>query len=299
MNHSQTPSKFVAHISLLTAGISVLLSAFGPHYLTLAFASTEPDKMMFNASVPELPESLQVLRVILSKVDKIDPAFIRKYLAQATHPVQDVHRELDELSSYYLATQKLDDPAVFAHQEQPSRFSGASARNVRVLKDPVVQSYLENLFQTIVDVSKDWNVTQLNRSDLFHAHMIYNQNRKDLLLVFHAKEYLNGEPSIEPGLPRRKLLEFFHEMPAEDLTVTSSIPGVTRRNFVWSLSENKIYGVDTTQSSNISFAAGEESSTTLEANKLSDLGSDGEIANLNYFPKEGVPLFLDFHRGVQ
>jgi len=100
------------------------------------------------------------------------------------------------------------------------------------------------------------------------------------------------------GFPRRKLLDYFEKSLEGSLNTLGLTPDVTRRNFIWSLKNNKICGFDTTQGNFRYLAEDPSFPLTLAQSKLSDLGAKGEIANINYFPREGVPLFLDFHRGT-
>jgi hypothetical protein len=273
-------------------------SAWVNHIFKLS-SDLRGDGICFGKPATELPDSMIHLQARLTSLDHVDPDFVRHFFSDLTllTTSADVEREIDEKSIYFQKIKKLRNPTLFSGQERPSRFSGASIKNISLMKDKATERFFENLFKSVVLYSEAWNPTRLSRADLFHAHMIYSHEQKDILIVFHSKEYLDGEPSMGEGFPRRRLLEFIGESLSTEISLTRPTARATRRNYIWSLTKNKICGIDTTRETFATLAEEPVYRCTLDQRKLTELEKNGEIANINYFPAEQVPLFFDFHRG--
>jgi hypothetical protein len=245
-----------------------------------------------------LPASLDILKRILSGQDSVDASYIRSYLAALSKRNTDARSEIDEKSKFYQETQKMGSAGTcFRGQEKVSRFCGAELNNMKLIEDKKLKEFLESLFEAIEAESVQWNPTVLSRADLFHAHVVYNRDNKDLVIVFHSKEYPNGEPSMEDGFPRRRFLDYFGESLGSGYHLANPTDRVTRRNFAWSLNENRLCGIDVTQAAFRGLSTDLNQSYALDPSKVTGVGESGEIANIDYFSKEGVPIYFDFHRG--
>lgn len=243
----------------------------------------------------QVPFEIKSLQKDLDAV-KRGPNAMRQKLASITHRVRNPREDIDLQSLYYIMVQKLADPTPFQGQESLIKYSGADEKNLRFLKTDETRIFFEKLFKFIPDAFFDWNPVRFSRADLFHAHLIYNATERDLFLVFHAREYPDDLLAFSPS--RFKLLDYFNEQLPAHLSTKNPTREFTRRNFVWSLQRNRMCAVDTTEETYKSLRDPDSDPSTLNQLALSDFGEKGEMAIVNYFPKERAPLFFDFLRGT-
>lgn len=213
---------------------------------------------------------------------------LTKFIQKNFRKPHDILGELDEHSIYYQNIQKLPNKEIFHNQERLSLYSGASEKNIRLFTNQKLELFSKALFYHAIKLSKSWNRTKMSRTDLFHTHAIWNKKQKDILFVFHAKEYPNVILEQSP-YAFRLIQEVGEHLPAH---LNPYLPNkeYTRRNFVWSLKHQKICGIDTTLDEFKSLQSIFLNST-LDESKLRSENKDLFI--INYFPKEKAPIFVD------
>jgi|GEM_PF-1044795 hypothetical protein len=243
------------------------------------------------------PDELTSVLEQISQVEPPPPEEVRNLIIQQTKPLIHGTQDIDLPSPIYLMTQELG--VSFSNLEKPSWFSGGNDKNYRVPKNKGVGTYFEELFIKITESAIPWNPTVLSRSDLFHGHLIYHRKLKDLLIVFHAKEYPRENPSLGSGFSMRRLFDLFNLHLSAQVKTQPPTDSYLRRNFLISLRQRKLCGVNTRNRAFAPLAQNQGDGSTLDSVKASDLGKLGEIMNINFFASEGSPLFFDILKPVE
>jgi len=175
---------------------------------------------------------------------------------------------------------------------------GSGSPKARFFKNQEVTDFFSNLFYKIIDISKHNQLSiSLNTTDLFHGHLVYlNHKRGDLIIVFHAQEYPHELPftrskSIEAVVTYKSILKgkkFGYK------TVSFK-----RRNFIWSLKENKLFNLNTDDKGpffSLIFPKGwienkELKRLALLGNSVQDNLLGNGLGSLNFFPDQKIPLY--------
>jgi len=164
----------------------------------------------------------------------------------------------------------------------------SGAKSPRVFKNEKLTIFFKDLF---LKIEKSFADIGLNRINLFHAHIVYD-NRvwgSDLIIVFHAFEYpLDLEP-------KKNLVAM-----GEDISLSSFFtrsPGFKSRNLIWSLRANKIWRIDTSKSSIFNHLVRSPAfdlypEEVLRANTAQEIYFGKVVADINYFPKEYKKPFI-------
>ena len=256
--------------------------------------SSEPKSSGFCKELPsilKIPEELQLILKLIAQPGSPETSLIRSQILALTTPLLEGPLSLDLSSQIFQEAKKKN--LTFSKLEKPSWFAGGDAQNYRIPKTQDLEAFFSNLFLLIPKYSEPWNPTQLSRADLFHAHLIAHQRLKDLILIFHAKEYPRDHPSLCPSCLMRGLFDTFAlHLPT---SIQSHPPSelYVRRNYLISLRQKKLCGLNTTQDPFLKLAQDDGDGSTLDPVKSSDLKESGQIMNLHFFPGEGVPLFID------
>lgn len=242
--------------------------------------------------IPIPAGEFQIIGQALETSVEIDPQWIRQQFKLKSRSSPSEIKGLDLLSR---SNQKAIEHRIsFSSLEKPTVFAGGEVKNYAIPSEVASSQFLSSLFKRVIASTESWNQTQLNRWDLFHAHMVYHSSLRDLFIVFHAKEYPYGNPSMCQSCSIFRLFQFLDELPPSFVQSIPPHPSYSRRNYIWSFRRNILCGVDTTQMPFSVLALDWGDSSTLDENKVSDLGSQGKIMNINNFEAEGVPLFYDF-----
>ena len=262
----------------------------------------QPNRIENAGFCKTMPAELRPPAELITVLEQINlaeppaPDQVRSLIIKNTETPAHGTQEIDLHSPIYLMAQ--ESGLRFSNLERPSWFSGGNDKNYRLPKSDSFGNYFKTLFSKITEAAIPWNPTVLSRSDLFHGHMIYHRGLKDLLIVFHAKEYPRENPSLCAGCSMRKLFDFFGlHLPAQIKTQPAS-DSYLRRNFVISLGQGKLCGANTRVRAFAALAQGQGDGSTLDAAKASDLGKAGEIMNINFFASEDVPIFFDILRAT-
>ena len=175
---------------------------------------------------------------------------------------------------------------------------GSGSPNARVFKNQEITVFFSNLFYKIIEMGKKNQLSiSINTTDLFHGHLVYlNQKRGDLIIVFHAQEYPHELPftrqkSIEALVTNKLILKgkkFGHK------TIS-----FRRRNFIWSLKENKLFNLNTDYNGPffpLIFPTGwiddkELKSLAVLGNSVQDNLLGNGLGSLNFFPDQNAPLY--------
>lgn len=243
------------------------------------------------------PDEITSVLEQISQADPPSPEKVRNLIIQQTEPLAQGTQDIDLPSPIYLMTQELG--VSFSNLEKPSWFSGGNEKNYRLPKTASFGNYFKDLFIKVTETAIPWNPTVLSRSDLFHGHLIYHSTLKDLIIVFHAKEYPRENPSLCSGCSMRKLFDLFSLHLSPQIKTQPATDSYLRRNFIISLRQRKLCGANTRIRGFAPLAQSQGDGSTLDSVKASDLGKLGEIMNINFFASEGAPLFFDILKSAE
>lgn len=282
--------------------ISPLLTPTSPENLRnpLVNALRQSTEMTASGFCKELPSSIKPPEEIQSILqlpllpDPFKPDLMRSRITALLRPLTEGTQGIDQTSKIY--QEALKRSLSFSQLEKPTWFAGGSHKNYRIPQDQSLDSFFRSLFLLIPEQSLSWNPTQLSRADLFHAHLVVHRELKDLLLIFHAKEYPRDHPSLCSGCLMQKLFQTFAlELPR---TIQSIPPteSYLRRNFLISLTRRRLCGVNTQTPLFLKLAQDDGDGSTLDPLKVTDLDQEGLILDLHFFANEGTPLFIDLLR---
>ena len=242
----------------------------------------------------ETPEELQSILTLLSPSNSVKPDILRARITALMSPLREGTQSIDQASRIYQEAKKrsLD----FSKLEKPTWFAGGNEKNYRIPKNEPLETFLKRLFFLIPEQSLLWNPTQLSRADLFHAHLIYHRDLRDLILVFHAKEYPRDHPSLCSGCWMKKLFQTFALQLPRSIQSSPPTESYLRRNFLISLARKKLCGVNTQAPLFLKLAQDDGDGSTLDPLKLTDLDQEGLLMDIHFFAHEGAPLFIDLLR---
>lgn len=167
---------------------------------------------------------------------------------------------------------------------KPELLSWSSSGQPKIFKDEKINDFFKELFHVIEKSFPDIN---LDRSNLFHAHLIKASD--DYLLIFHAFEY---PKDLEPFK-----FEMAKKTNPQILPFTTKSKSYARRNLIWSLMKNKIWRFDTSLKSKFNFLIRSPAyelypREVLLGNALQENLFGKSIADLFYFPLEEKIVFL-------
>lgn len=217
---------------------------------------------------------------------------------------KNIQKELSELThNEKLDRQFQEDLAKNIFQDSPQEWGRidhwkSGGNNFRRFHNQEISQYLEKVFHHLVQKSREQGQKiSINRSDLYHGHMIYDQRAKDILIIFHAKEYPMD-------------LEYFkaHACATSlgEAVFYSTDSSYKKRNFLFSLGENFLWNIDTSVEGPLKDLIFPpelpdlendpelklifERGNTLQNSRFESLG--GPLGDLNYFPGENVAPFI-------
>lgn len=131
--------------------------------------------------------------------------------------------------------------------------------------------FFEYLFETVSGNTP----AELSRSNLFHGHIVYNEDLNDILIVFHAFEYPSDIEDIKSNLA-------YHLEKKKKFI--SSDKGFQWRNSFYSRNKNSLFIIENSL---------ENISPLIYENITLDQSFFGKgIFDINYFPSEGIRPFL-------
>lgn len=97
-----------------------------------------------------------------------------------------------------------------------------------------LNQFVAGLFK---EIAAKHPATKINERDLFHGHVIPNEAARDIVIVFHAKEY----PVEEFGTGKQNMYRGLNLLTSGVADFATSGPVMDERNFVWTLSTNKVF----------------------------------------------------------
>lgn len=161
----------------------------------------------------------------------------------------------------------------------------------RRFKKEALTHFIDDLFgmvaAVLASVTEEPPQKILRRHDLFHGHWVYNEAAKDILIVFHAKEYPENLEQFKAGAA--KVLEGVNYEP-----FASADRRFKLRCPIWSMKQNKLLSTDFTASDNPYRELLDNPDLTQRDNPLllsqTNLGTC--IADVNCFSNEGVDSFF-------
>ncbi|MFY9993449.1 MAG: hypothetical protein WAK61_00440 [Leclercia sp.] len=219
-------------------------------------------------------------RVIVINVGYACPFGLKKFLTKDSDIIAPDDFNPDICSSYKDKDQfKTKD---YLKTSNWASNAGVFSRKFRLLHSELAKhiTFLFHAIEEAYHTTWDFNAPVLCRNNLFHGHVIHNPVLNDILIVFHAFEYpdnldlvikSNQAQEIEPGVPafKKEALAF------------------KWRNAIYSVNKNRIYLPDASRTLNDPPLIDRFSGAwTLDEKKCGQ-----GLFDVNYFPRESVPLF--------
>lgn len=173
---------------------------------------------------PELPEGI---------------AALRDTIADSAGSVVDVVRS--ELASRLVPRAQLLKPGALHEDYEPNLrdWASGSGRQAFDIDIPGINHFMAGLFDLIVQHVPG---TEINEFDLFHGHVVLTERPRDLVILFHAKEYPAQDepliPLIDQGTVERGLAS---GVVRGDPGFRDDVETMTDRNFLWVLSTNTLW----------------------------------------------------------
>ena len=233
---------------------------------------------------PELPQGLVELR---------------DTIAQSTGKVIDVVRS--ELANRLVPRAQLLRPDGL-HEKFESNLrdwasgSGGKAFDINI---PGINHFMAGLFELIVEHVPD---TEINEFDLFHGHVVPTEKPRDLVILFHAKEYPARQAGLFPLLSPETIKQATASgVIRNEQSFGDDLKTMTDRNFLWVLSTNTLWALSDPErvgeKKDVDFAtllgvlgiedpelaALEEYQRTVGTVSEGNFGTD--LMNVNYFPQ--------------
>lgn len=153
-----------------------------------------------------------------------------------------------------------------------------------------LDAYLTDMF---TGIAGNHAATKINERDLFHGHIVPNEANRDVAIIFHAKEY----PDEEFGA-RGNMYQQLNLASPGLANFNLASPLMPERNFVWTLSTNKIFLITGAPYSGKSAAqfdllmtSGGSSPSALsmaakQAATIQEKNFGVELFTVNYFPSQ-------------
>jgi hypothetical protein len=200
---------------------------------------TAPTRPQGEATANQLLGQLQAAQAVFAPPPL--PAALRKLGEaidqQSSRPVRDLLMELIRPQIAMRSSFQFKTPVQMSGtqtQEKVLRAMGAGEGEYAFdLPSLSLTEFLAGMFEGI---AKHHPVTKLYERDLFHGHVVPNEATRDVVIVFHAKEYPAGQ------------LSTFTEQRYRDaglLTANGSFPDtatdMAERNFLWTLRTNRVF----------------------------------------------------------
>jgi hypothetical protein len=161
----------------------------------------------------------------------------------------------------------------------------------RRFENEALTEFIDELFlmvaATLARVTGEPPAKIVRRHDLFHGHWVYSDAAKDILIVFHAKEYPENLEQFKAGTA--KVLEG-----ANYERFVSSDRRFKLRCPIWSMKQNKLFSTDFTASDNPYRDLLDSPDLANRDNPLllSQANLGVCIADVNSFSNEGVKSFF-------
>jgi len=175
---------------------------------------------------------------------------------------------------------------------------GSGSPKARTFKNQEVTNFFSNLFYEIIQMGKKNQLfISLNTTDLFHGHLVFiGKKRGDLIIVFHAQEYPHDLPFTSHN-SRQAVVT--HKLILKGKKFGHNTISFKKRNFIWSLKENKIFNLDTDRKGPffpLIFPTGwvkdqELKELALLGNSVQDNLLGSNLGSLNFFPNQNIPLY--------
>ena len=175
---------------------------------------------------------------------------------------------------------------------------GSGSPKARVFKNQEVTNFFSNLFYEVIQMGKKNQLSiSLNTTDLFHGHLVYiGKKRGDLIIVFHAQESPH-DLTFPPHKSRQAVVT--HKLILKGKKFGHNTISFKRRNFIWSLKENKLFNLDTDKKGPffpLIFPTGwvgdhELKELALLGNSVQDNLLGSNLGSLNFFPNQNIPLY--------
>ena len=154
--------------------------------------------------------------------------------------------------------------------------SGGRLQTPRAFTNEAWNTWMARTFQ---DLTQTFPEIRLDLLDLFHGHLVWNEEREEALIVLHSKEYPND---LDPFHVTRAL-EFEPELES----FRSTDQSFRRRNLIWSLKHNMMWRLDTGEHSPFyPLIDGEPGSLEKQANTLPETLFGRPVADINVFVRD-------------
>lgn len=244
-------------------------------------AGEPPPYAKLLADGPKIPDALVALGEDLRKYEG-EPENIHEVVLEKWRPHLELRKDEDFRFNRDVKQQGGTNTPAQGLRKWASG-EGGYAMNVNL---PGVHEFMAELFEVIKASHRG---TQTNELDLFHGHVVPNAASKDLAIIFHAKEYPREE--LEPGGFKEEVFAKAGIVRPGRGRFGVGDPAMTERNFLWLLSENKIWVLSdpnrTGPAPDPKFAqllqGSDERSKQFGTVAESKFGTD--IFNVNYFPE--------------
>jgi len=175
---------------------------------------------------------------------------------------------------------------------------GSGSQKARVFKNQKMTTFFSNLFYTIIQMAKEHQLSiSLNTTDLFHGHIILlGKEKPNLIIIFHAQEYPYNLPFTHH---KSKKAVSTHKELLKGKRLSYQTPSFKRRNFIWSLKENRLFNINTEIKGpffDLIFPKGwkknkELKNLALLANSVQDNLIGKSLGSLNFFPSQNIPPY--------
>ena len=161
----------------------------------------------------------------------------------------------------------------------------------RRFKDAALTDYMDDLFLTVAATAASLTGEPpgkiLRRHDLFHGHWVFSDAAKDILIVFHAKEYPENLEQFKAGAAKALEGANYEAFASADRRFKLRCP-------IWSMKQNKLFSTDFAASDNPYRELLDNTDLTNRDNPLllSQTNLGVCIADVNCFSNEGVKSFF-------